>query len=139
MDYPLVLDIEAVLKNEYIEKFDLLKEYFYNLEEDSDNDSDYEDDINELYDLIPENLKKYCDIWKSLKIWHNFHWFYLKKNVLILRLSKKTSIHEGLLEEDYNSFVRYIIIPLCSMILKQEIYEDDDHDKYKPIIFTDKI
>lgn len=130
MGYHIILELECILKDEFIKNFHLLKDYFYNLEEDKD-----ENNIIEIYNNIPENLKIYADIWKSLNIFHRFYWCDLKKNILKIKISKKPYTHEGLLEEDYITFIKNIIVPISSLIINCEI-SHDDHD-FKSTFLTD--
>jgi hypothetical protein len=131
MGYHIILDIECIIKDEYIDNFNLLKKYFFNLNEDNEED----EDIIKKYNNIPENLQEYGDIWKSLKIWHHFNCCNLKENILKIRISKKPYRHEGSLENDYNTFIKDIIVPMSSLIINCKI-SHDDHD-IQPTIFTD--
>ena len=161
MGYRIILRIECVLKDEYIDDFNLLRDYLYendNEDNDEDNDEDIDEVIDEdidkvidenydgdddidnqnievIYNNIPDNLKVYGDIWKSLKIGHYFHNCDLNDNILKIKLEKKPYRHDGRLEDDYITFINNIIVPISSLIINCEI-SHDDYD-FKPTIFTD--
>jgi len=141
MDYNIALEIECVLKNEYIDNFYLLKEYFFNVNKYNEED----EDIVKIYNNIPENLRQYADKWKSLKIWNHFNYCNLNESILKIRISKNALIHEGKsstkyigkLEDDYAAFTKYIISQMCHMITKYEV-SHDDREIFYPTIFTDE-
>jgi hypothetical protein len=140
MCYYIILEVECILKEEYIKYFNLLKQYFFNLKENNEED-EY---IIKIYNNIPENLKVYCDIWKSLKIWHHFNCCNIKDNILKIKISKKESIQKNI-ENDYNTFIKDIILPISTLIInckisyvgvniKSTIFTDEQLRKAKYII-----
>lgn len=83
------------------------------------------------YEGLPKNYKDIVDIWRELNIGStHFYEYDLKGDIFKCQIQKKVAYHEGDLREDYESFLKDILVPMTSEILDCEIESDDFGDAH---------
>ncbi len=125
------LELTCVLRPEFIEFFQgeyLRKGHSY-LDMGHDNLPSCIESVNnafqEEYASLPKAYRDAIDIWLSLQIGSYFYKYDLSGARFEFRISKKCTRHEGNLWDDYETFVKEVIVPASSEILFCKISEDD--------------
>ncbi len=82
------------------------------------------------YEKLSKNYKDLVDIWRNLRIGCHFYEYDFDEidRVFFCKISKKVNWHEGFLREDYETFLKDIIVPISSLIIECEIESDDYGD-----------
>jgi hypothetical protein len=126
------LELTCVLRPEFIEFFEkefLRKGYSYRVMESDDLPSCIEmvEDaaFTEEYSSLSKAYRDAIDIWLSLQIGPYFYKYDLSGAQFTCRISKKCTRHEGNLWDDYETFVKEVIVPASSEILLCKLSEDD--------------
>lgn len=81
-----------------------------------------------VYGQLTKPYKDLVDIWNTLEIGHHFQDYTLEGGIWKIRICKKVIWHNGDLREDYESFLRDILVPITSEISYCEIESDDFGD-----------
>ncbi len=69
------------------------------------------------------------DIWNDLKIGSHFYEYELEDDIFTCKISKKVNWHSGCrLQDDYEKFLKDIIVPITSEIIECQIESDDYGD-----------
>jgi len=75
---------------------------------------------------VPSAYRHLLQIWKQLDIGSSFYGYDLSTDgVFTCHIEKKPYSHRGDLWEDYEEFLKHIIVPISSEILSCTISEDD--------------
>lgn len=83
------------------------------------------------YNLLPKNYKDLIDIWNSLDIGNHFYEYDLSGNIFHCKISKKVSDHKGDLRDDYNTFLKDIVVHISYEIDSCQIESDDYGDQIR--------
>jgi len=118
MGYHICLNAKCRVLPEYKHFIEKYKYRFY----DETGKITESEDVSKEEEFFLELL----DIWDALGIGHSFYEFNVNENdILSIHIEKKPYHHEGSLTEDYLRFMRDIIVPITSEILKCTISHDD--------------
>jgi hypothetical protein len=91
-------------------------------------DNEERDRIDAEYKVLPKFYKDLIDIWCKLCIGNHFYKYDFKEEVFYCQISKKVNWHDGDLRDDYETFLKDIIVPISSEITFCEIESDDYGD-----------
>jgi hypothetical protein len=80
------------------------------------------------YETLSKNYRDLIDIWRNLKIGVHFYEYDFSGGIFSCQISKKVNWHEGYLREDYEAFLKDIIVPISSEITNCTIESDDYGD-----------
>jgi hypothetical protein len=84
--------------------------------------------VEKEYETLSKTYKDLIDIWRSLKIGVHFYEYDFTDGIFSCQISKKVNRHEGYLREDYEAFLKDIIVPISSEITNCTIESDDYGD-----------
>lgn len=126
MGWHFILDFSCRLLPEYVE---FVKENYFEVEPYSDK-----------YDSLPRPYREFIDIWSCLDLdgyLQNATLNEEKGGAIIYSSSmcKKVTSHLGDLWEDYEIFMKQIIVPMSSVVLSCTIESDDYGDR--TVAYTD--
>lgn len=80
------------------------------------------------YNDLPKSYKDIIDIWNNLQIGSHFYEYELTDDIFFCKISKKVNWHSGLLHDDYETFLKDIIVHMTSEIIECDIESDDYGD-----------
>ena len=112
-------------------------------------ESEKKEAMDKEYNCLPATYKVLIDIWRELNIGINFYAYNLKDNEFFCQISKKIICHKGDLHDDYEKFMKEIIVFISSEILFCRIQTDDfgniiwdysdDELRNRPLRLRDKV
>jgi hypothetical protein len=121
-------DPEYMYRPRWMDSYELTEEEERLKEEyKKEKDEEREKRQNE-YDLLPKSYRDLIDIWNNLAIGSHFYEYNLDGDEFLCKISKKVNWHSGLLQNDYEKFLKDIIVPITSEIIECEIESDDYGD-----------
>ena len=80
------------------------------------------------YAQVSKAYRDLIDIWNALEIGHHFQKYELENNQWSFKLCNKVTWHNGDLRQDYEAFLKDILVPITSEISYCEIKSDDCGD-----------
>jgi hypothetical protein len=81
-----------------------------------------------VYQTLSKSHKDLIDLWKGLRIGDHFVKYEREGNLFSCQILKRMQCHPGTLHEDYELFVKDILVPITSEILECRIVSDDDEE-----------
>jgi hypothetical protein len=90
-----------------------------------------------VYQTLSKSHKDLIDLWRGLRLGNHFVQYERDGDLFSCQIEKHMQTHPGTLHEDYELFVKDILIPISSEILECRITSDDDKDEGDAWIFTD--
>jgi hypothetical protein len=123
MGWHYILDFTCKILPEYS---DFIEKKYLWLFSDSSSlyDSDNEDENTEIYKQLNKDKRDLIDIWVNLDI-AQIHEYSFENGIFHCQISKKVTTYHGDLKEIYERFLKDIIVPISSEILKCSIESDD--------------
>lgn len=87
-------------------------------------DSDNEDENTQIYKHLNKNNQDLIDIWVNLDIAQIYDYSF-ENGIFHCQISKKVNTHHGDLKQTYERFLKDIIVPISSEIIRCYIESDD--------------
>ena len=123
MGWHYILDFTCKILPEY---YDFIEKKYMLLFSDSLSlyDSDNEDENTQIYKQLNKDKRDLIDIWVNLDIAQIYEYSF-ENGIFHCQISKKVTTYHRNLKETYEQFLKDIIVPISSEILKTTIESDD--------------
>lgn len=121
-------DTHYIYRPEWMNSYDLTEEEEKLKEEYIQEKEEQRKLREEEYNNLPKSYRDLIDIWINLGIGSHFYEYELNGDVFFCRISKKVNWHSGFLRDDYEKFLKDIIVHITSEIIECNIESDDYGD-----------
>lgn len=121
-------DKEYMFRPSWMNSYELTKNQKKHKEEYEKRKDDEKKIREKEYNELSKSYKDLIDIWNNLQIGSHFYEYELNDDIFFCKISKKVNWHSGLLRDDYETFLKDIIVPITSEIIECDIESDDYGD-----------
>jgi hypothetical protein len=118
-------DKEYMFRPSWMDSYELTKNQMKHKEEYEKRKDDEKKIREKEYNDLPKSYKDIIDIWNNLQIGSHFYEYELTDDIFFCKISKKVNWHSGLLHDDYETFLKDIIVHMTSEIIECDIESDD--------------